>query len=396
MVCVALHLTIGSTVYAYRETISTLLFVLCVANLGQFRKLSTEVWLVLVFAAIVTITLMLPTPRRLYDSVGDLTAFQSEWPRLHQLRNATLYVPLIAYLSVRGISRREVRSLAISMILVVPVSLATYVGSVESVNLSNLAALGGGELGYLDYIPMLVFFGLASGYVLRSGGSAAHLICAGVCICIVVWISIVSSGRQNVMFVVLAAAIYALTVSRRYRMRAAVGVVALLLIASIASIMYVSVFGASEKLAARYDSFEGFADLDASKELHESSRYFLLVDGLLKLELGDLALGAGPEACEGPGPHCDYVRQIQRRGLMAALIGYAPFALALGRTFRRRQSLMLSAEDAWILLMLAFPLYYGIFGFPQDDAYKAFASFLGLGVALGVRRTREAKTFEIG
>jgi len=390
---VALHFTIGPLVYFYREAISSLLFVICLVNIRRFRKLSAELWLILILAAIVSVTLALPTQRRLYENVGDLTPFQSEWPRLHQLRSATLYLPLVAYLSMRGLSRNDVRSLAVTMILSVPASLFAYVALSESVNFSNIALFGGGELGYLDYIPMLVFFGLASGYLFRSGPGVMRLICAAFSACIVVWISIVSSGRQNVLFAAVAGFVFVMTVSSHYRARAAVCLMVLFAVTTAASFWYVGAFGASAKLIDRYGSFEKFADANASDGIGKNSRYALFLDGLLTLEPGDLAFGVGPEACEGPGPHCDYVRQIQRRGLVAAVIAYASFALALARTLARRQGFTLSPEDAWIALMLVFPLFYAMFGFPQEDACKAFASFLGLGIALGVRKSRQAQKF---
>lgn len=390
---VSLHFTIGPVVYVYREVISVLLFLICAVNFRRFGNLSAELWLILMFAAIVSVTLALPTQRRLYENVGDLTSFQSEWPLMHQLRSATLYVPLVAYLSMRGLSRHDIRSLAVTMILSVPASLLAYVGLSESVNLSNIASFGGGELGYLDYIPMLVFFGLSSGYLFRSGPGVMRLICSTLSACIVVWISIVSSGRQNVLFVAVAGLVFVMTVSRHFRTRAAVCLMLLLAATTASSIWYVSAFGASAKLIDRYGSFEGFADTNASDDLGNNSRYALFLDGLMTLEPWDLAFGVGPEACEGPGPHCDYVRQIQRRGLVAAVVAYAAFALALTRTLARRQGLTLSPEDAWIALMLAFPLFYAMFGFPQEDACKAFASFLGLGIALGVRKSRQAQKF---
>lgn len=383
---VSAHFALSGTVLtAYRDVAAALFTVLCIANCHLLIRLPAELVLMLSFAGLVTISLAVPTALRLYDNVGDLTPFQVEWPRLSQFRSATLYLPLVAYLAMRGVSREELRSLAVTMTLAVPTSIVVYLYAEDSVGIDNLTTLGGGEFRYLDFIPMVVFFGLASAYLVISGGSASSTLLATISIVIVLLMSGLTSGRQNVAFTALAGTVLFATARRNDRFRIGLYALLLMIAVSVLSTLYVIRYGASEKLATRYGSIGGFADLTNSVVPDDGSRYSLLIDGVNKLQMSHLALGAGAEACEGPGPHCDYVRQVQRRGVLAPFLAYSPFVLAIRHTIKgqwRRPS----SEQRWLLLMLAFPLYYAVFGFPLEDACKANVSFLGLGLALGYLR----------
>ena len=98
-------------------------------------------------------------------------------------------------------------------------------------------------------------------------------------------------------------------------------------------------------------------------------------------------VGVGLESCPGPGPHCDYIRQVMRGGVVFAAVAYLPFVLALTRWWRLRSREIRSPIVTWMCCMAMFPFFFGMFGFPREDACKAFGSFLAVGLCIAFERS---------
>jgi hypothetical protein len=307
-------------------------------------------------------------------------------PALVILRNATLYLPMVTYLTVRGISKNEVRKVAYCCAFVAPLSISLYIYSSPSLSVRNIGASGGDGTAYLNYVPYLTYASLCGCYLLFITVTPFVRIAVSTVVLVIVYFAVLSTGRQNILFIAGTVALFMVFAANLSYSRA-VAVVSLMAILTLGvGYIYLQNFEVSQKLVARFSSMEGFFDLgDSVAEAPEVTRYQIMLNGLAVLTPQEYLWGAGLGSSNGPGPHNDYIRWIQRVGLIVATVGYLPFFISIKRLVPQFKFRNTDPIQVFILLGLIFTMFYSVFGFPREDPYESPFVFLGLAISLGYR-----------
>lgn len=135
----------------------------------------------------------------------------------------------------------------------------------------------------------------------------------------------------------------------------------------------------SEKFLDRFSGLDGF--------LNSPSRWAKMEEGLTLLSPYELVSGAGLTSVMFSGPHNDYIRWIQRVGVVMALLAFAPYAyLFFQNILRGFSEKRFLSEFSFLAGLCLFTLYHSFFGYPRDDAFQALVCFLALGVSVGFAR----------
>jgi hypothetical protein len=386
MLCVALHFVLPASLLLYREAFSIVFACLIVIRGGV--KVTSEVVAMLGFVAALSLLAILqpPTPP-IYDENAVISAWQAEHPLMSQFRSALVYIPMVAYLATRGISHSEMVVIAWTMTSAAAIGLVVLVLGTSGLGFTQLALSGGGELRYLDFLPLMAFYGLGGLYLLQSEISVVARAVVSLVLLAVGLVIILSTGRQNLLWMGLTAVVFLLSTSGNTRRRVFLATVITAGLLGAAATWYVMNFGASEKLVERYGSFHGFFDVASSSSVASNSRLDLALSGCKMIPPVAWLVGVGLESCPGPGPHCDYIRQVMRGGVVFAAVAYLPFAMALTRWWRLRRRKPRSPIVTWMCCMAMFPFFFGMFGFPREDACKAFGSFLAVGLCIAFERS---------
>ena len=386
MLGVALHFVLPPSFLFYRESFAIAFAILIILRGGV--RVTSEVVAMLGFVVALSLLAILqpPTPP-LYDENEAISAWQAEHPLMSQFRSALIYIPMVAYLATRGISHSEVVVIAWTMTSAAAIGLVAFVLGNSGLGLTQLALSGGGELGYLDFLPLMAFYGLGGIYLLHSEVSVVARTIVSLVLLAVGLVIILSTGRQNALWMGLTVVVVLFSVSGNTRRRALLATVITAGLLGAAATWYVMNFGASEKLLDRYGSIQGFFELSSSPSVVSNSRLDLALSGCKMIPPVAWLVGVGLESCPGPGPHCDYIRQVMRGGVAFAAVAYLPFAMALTRWWRLRRREIRSPIVTWMCCMAMFPFFFGMFGFPREDACKAFGSFLAVGLCIAFERS---------
>ena len=299
-------------------------------------------------------------------------------PTVYVLRNALLYVPLVLYLAVRGLSVKEVRLLSLLIVLAAPFAVLDFLQRGEVVadnqlwnSVGTIAASGGAGLAYNTFVPYLTFPALAAIYLVFSD---RRLTVRFACLAILTGLSIYilfSTSRQSLLFIAISALLFIVgTGTRGLPIRVAtlagVCVVGALLLNVVAQEFYVS-----DKVIERFGSAGG---------LVETPRWTIAKTGLALLDPLDFLTGAGIGSVVFSGPHNDYIRWIQRVGIIIAALGFYPYFRAALRSFKRPSGYDRTPLAVFVTMAVGFTLFHSIFGYPRDDAYQAPYAYLGIGL----------------
>lgn len=386
IVGVSLHFSLPPWLSLYRE-VAAALFTALLCLRGSIR-ISRETIALLGYVALLSLLAITQAPGRLlYDELGVISEWQAEHLLLSQFRSAMLYVPMVIYLSTRGISLKERNRIAWTMTAAIPIALGAFILGRGELSLTDLSRTGGNELGYLDFLPLLAFYGLASCYLLQMKQKPLARLVAFTVLWLLATLLVLSSGRQNVVWMIVMFAINMLTTEGRTRRTTIMATLVAACVIGAAATTYVMTYGASAKFLDRFTSIDGFLDLSPTELESDSTRTALALTGLKMIKPTEWPLGIGLESCPGPGPHCDYIRQVMRGGLLLVIVGYMPCAMAIRRGWRAKRRERRSPLSPWMCGMAFFPIFFALFGFPREDACKAFASFLGLGLCIALDRS---------
>ena len=130
----------------------------------------------------------------------------------------------------------------------------------------------------------------------------------------------------------------------------------------------------SEKLVSRTTSIKGLIT-------DNTNRLEMATGGLSILSWNELMIGAGVSSVVNSGPHNDFVRWIQRIGVIGALFGFLPFLIAFSgslKLMRKKHSIY----HAFVFISVFYTIYISFFGYPREDAYQAPYVWLGLSLWL--------------
>lgn len=118
--------------------------------------------------------------------------------------------------------------------------------------------------------------------------------------------------------------------------------------------LYLTNFEVSNKFMVCFTSLDVFL---MCEDLPENIRSNLMWDGLMMLTPEQYLWGASLTSSNGPGPHCDYIRWIQRVGLIVAIIIFSPFFMCAKKVY---QNLFFRRTDPifiYIFLALGFTIF---------------------------------------
>ena len=305
---------------------------------------------------------------------------------LYVLRNASLYLPLVVYLYLRGLSLQEIRLVALTAALVAPFSVLAYLKTGElakmGVTLGQVVGLGGKDIAYNSYVPYLTFSVLCGIYLLFSSGGRLIKIVVLCCVAVTSFFIVASTSRQSVMFVLLAFFAFAFWTNHRGRLGSK------WLTAGVTVVVGVCVFAYltrgidfASNFLDRFASAQGFFSDESSGRLDEA------IEGLSLLKPSGLLLGAGLTCVINSGPHNDYIRWAQRIGIPLMVFGFLPFFMTfvgsarLVRRYRDGNTLFI-----FLGLTVGFTLFHSLFGYPREDANQAIPVYFGLALWFGAYR----------
>jgi hypothetical protein len=311
------------------------------------------------------------------DSLGGITNVAVD-PRVYVIRNAILYLPMVLYFYFRSISVQEMRFLALSIACIGPFSILAYLlyalktgGGFGLFLLGDMAESGGANIAYNSYVPYLCFAVLASIYVLFSKPSVfikSIVISAASITMIFIFLS---SSRQTLLYCIIIVLIFLAIHSKQ-------------IITTLGTFVVLAVIGLSlfSFLTADRDLNKNLVDkyADAAK----TSRVEIMLDGMERISLIGWFTGEGLTSVVNSGPHNDYIRWVQRVGVLFMVISFLPFFIGARVIFRRVWiSTTHKSEELFIFSALFFVIYNSFFGYPREDAYQAFFCFLAMLLYLG-------------
>lgn len=317
------------------------------------------------------------------SSVADASELLTEGDAtIYIIRNAIIYIPMVLYFYVYGISVVAIRYLSILILLIAPLSTIKMIESLNlgyDVNVAVLMAFGPDFIPYNSYVPYLTFPVIAGLYLLFS---KTNVLVTAVTIPILLYLLFfifISSSRQSLLFCIIAFLFFFINRSA-YSWKKYFYFCIFLLIVLFAIKMLLQDFELNEELISRFTTAKGAI---------ESSRLRKVEDGIMMLNMLEIFTGAGLTSVNG-GPHNDYVQWLQRIGLLSMIVSFLPFIIAFkGAAFMTRKSSELKSLYVYLKLSIFFTLFHSVFGHPREDAFQAIYCFLGLALWLGTVRKQE-------
>jgi hypothetical protein len=295
-------------------------------------------------------------------------------PKMYTLRNLLLYLPLVILMFLRGLSRKEFIILLSAIVFISPLSIIFFHHSREIYSFSEfngiLSSKGHG-IAYNTYTPYVTFPFIAGLYLLfYFKNQNLKLLTSGVVLFDFSYI-VYSTSRQSMLFCVIAFSSLMILQKRGQFLPF------LFLI-----IPAYYVMTSSDILIARYFSSDTLS----------SGRISLIIEGLQKLtSLDEWIIGKGLSSVVHSGPHNNYVRFIQRIGIIGTIFTFLPFFYGFVKLIydikRYRCCKSYDQNLAWFLaLALSFTLYHSNFGYPHEEVYNTPYVWLGLSLWVVTKR----------
>jgi hypothetical protein len=389
------HFEINKLFPYYRELIAASFSVLWVIKIFAKTRLSPESKLLvrkevfflmlfpglLILFAIVDPLFILNDPgKSLYGA--DITEaslhLESIDPKVYILRNALLYLPMVLYFAVRGLSENEIKKIAMIIVIAAPFSILAFITHMRLAatgELGSLARLGGAGFLYNTYIPYLTFPALSAIYLLSTKANKILKLLSAITLAVISITIILSTSRQALIFVIIGGMVFLIknreiNVSKKVYLWGTAFILALLLF-----FVFFSNYDFHVKVVNKFTTFSGFT---------ETRRLEKISYGLGILEPFAHISGAGLTSVVYSGPHNDFIRWWQRIGFPAMIIGFLPFFMAAYKGYASIRHRKFNALNIYIFLAILFTLFHSFFGYPREDAYQAPYCFLGLAMWLGL------------
>lgn len=388
------HFFLYDKVIYYREFISMLFILLCLGKirgfddrvLNNFINFRNPLFILLVFPVILLLWSVIIPVRILYNidvtqSSLHLTTISTT---LYVIRNASLYLPMVFYFYLRGLTCKELRNLSLIIVLMAPLSVLAFLYHYDIATISTLGKLAtiyGAGLQYNSYVPYLTFAILCALFLVNQSDNHPIVILVSLLILVIlITYLIFSTSRQGLLFVSICIFIF-------FMMNHEISIlkkVQLLL-------MWFIFVGCFYQLIL-HDSIIQYANFCTNKVTslaniysHKASRLSIMLHGIKILRVHEWLVGAGLTSVITSGPHSDYIRWIQRLGILGAALGFYPFIVTFFSALNRANVIghVKNAHSIFMFLAIFFTLYQSIFGYPREDAYQAPFCYLGLAIWFG-------------
>jgi hypothetical protein len=394
------HSVVSDKCVYYREFFAAFYSILSVRKLfagemnlfGKHYALKNELFSVILFPLLLVLFAVIDPGVNLYGSDITQASLQLKTvsPTLYVLRNAFLYIPMIFYFALRGFSEDEIKKIAFVIVMVAPLSIIvsflqfmTFSDIVAFKMISVLVKLGGAGIQSNSYVPYLTFPVLSAMYLLASNTSNVMKgIVFGVLITLTVYL-LLATSRQSVLFVGICGAVFLIKNNSTSLLKKTIFLISFLMVLFVTfHLVTRDVNFNNGKEAARYNKVVGtYSTVSGATQ---TTRLMIAKDGLTMLKGSQYLIGAGLTSVINSGPHNDYIRWLQRVGLIVMLFGFFPFLTGAFGTYRYSRRLKDNSLGLYLFLSISFTLYYSLFGYPREDAYEALYCFLGIAMWVGV------------
>jgi len=393
------HFILSELFIYYREIFTVVFFLLFIDyvlttgfNLYIDNLARKEIFWLLLFCGLLIIFVYVDPGINLYND--DYTKASKHLttisPKLYIIRNAVIYVPMVLYFAAIGLREDEIKRIAMIIVFVAPFSVWAFLTHSEIAKLETIGviiSLGGEGLAYNSYIPYLTFPVIASFFLLTTGGARVFKILYALIASHLSLYILFSTSRQSFLFVIIAAVFFLFSFRGHWRFKMARMFLGITTLSWIIFIQFGSGFEISDKFSDRYSSVSGMAKTPRLENIQE---------GFELLEFHDYLTGAGLSSVVVSGPHNDYVRWVQRIGLIGMIIGFAPFVIGFRKALTLTRAYRNSPVLVFIWLAITFTLYHSLFGYPREDAFQSLYCFLGLAIWLGFCKTYHGNKFVNG
>ena len=223
LVLVPLHQEVSQLVTYYREIFGlvfiVLLFMHGPSNIFRSvfnRRVYVEVLFLVLFPLLIFVTAIFDPMVNLYgtDFSEILSSDEKVNPKLYIFRNAVIYLPMVFYIAVRGLSQSEINKIAGVSALIAPVSVALYIRDVYYFSpigdysvMSQFERLFSGQLrvAYNSYVPYLTFSVLSIVYLLELNYNKHIMLVKTVLVSLLVFVFafiFYSTSRQSIILAV--------------------------------------------------------------------------------------------------------------------------------------------------------------------------------------------------
>ena len=296
-------------------------------------------------------------------------------PRDYVLRNLMLYLPMFFLLISRGISKGELEPLLTIIVIESPISIYLLFSESNLHSLNEVISwfmFGAGRTTYNNMPPFISLVFISGIYLFVS--RIPKLINIFILIAVVIEgiYIVISTSRQSVLFCVFALIIYLLLSKKLHRWL--ILIVPLFLLGIILINWLDPVY--KDVLYNRY----------LTPEIMETSRWEIMSIGLQKLRyLDEWLFGRGLSSVVYSGPHNNYLRFIQRIGIIGMLLTYVPFYIAFTRSISVARSYFIDKvknmdiKMLWYLMMaLLFTIWHSFFSYPHEESLSAPLVWFGL------------------
>ncbi len=378
------HYLVQNPMPYYREAFAIGFAVLYIHQLSSSNRPSMHLLPSLTMAAYIAVlgvAWIAIDSRELYnveaEAVIDIAAVSN--PEMYVVRNALLYLPLCALASVLRWDEKTIRllcrlasTLSVASVLGYLLAKGVIFSPSEIVGVIRYGASG---LSYNSYVPYLTFAYISGLYWFATERSTALRVVPGAICLLLALYSSASGSRQCTIFIFLTTAIWTFIGPKRAKARPAF----LLSLFSLGFLIVLTLVDPNtlenERFASRFLSIESFLDTTRSSKA---------IEGLAMLQSGEFLHGAGLGSVLFAGPHNDYVRWIQRAGILSMILGFIPYFWALFKALQRCTGTQRTPEALFLLTASLFTPYHSCFGYPRDDAFQAPYVLLALGICASI------------
>jgi hypothetical protein len=318
-----------------------------------------------------------------FDVEGVSTNIGGASPTVYILRNALLYLPMVVYFHLRGLSLSEILIVLLAIILVAPISIFYYLRSGElNLTIREVVSLGGAGIAYNSYVPYLTFSILSGFYLLFAKTSLFVKITVLPCLLQVIMFCLFSTSRQSVVFIIIIFAVFMFVTKERSARSKKWVLGTMTVVLGIVFFIYLTQGNTvSDKFLDRFATAGSLVS-------DETGRLDVALHGISILKPLNWIVGAGLTSVVNSGPHNDYIRWTQRVGFPLMILGFVPFLMAFIRSTRLMFNRHLDNRLLFAFLSLAvgFTLFHSLFGYPREDSNQAVAVYLGLTLWFGAYR----------
>ena len=376
--------TVEKISYVYKEIFAFIFLLLTIPLLSQKSSfhLKSELFYYLCFIIYVLLSSFLIESRLLYPDLNDSEGYDTNG-NLYVIRNTLIYIPMLIYIYKRGLTSKEItfllKVISVFGVISIIVYLSFYDISTDLESALKLFTLGGYLLSYNTFVPYLTFPFISAIYLAITETSKINKLFYSLIAFFIFSYITISTSRQSIIYCIIAFLTF-VSFHRKLFKNFSKIIIMIVILSSLFLPAFLSNIEVSEKLISKTTSIEGLTS-------DETNRFDTLKEGLFKLSFVEYLIGAGVSSVVKSGPHNDFLRWIQRVGIIGASLAFMPFIISFIGSFKLMRK-KYSIFHVFIFLAIFYTLYISFFGYPREDAFQAAYVWLGLSLWLIVDKSK--------